>query len=85
MIASGSKDGVIRVWRLQLSPGVTDSAAAGELRVAPIVLLGGRGVALLDTVLTGHDGWLAHLSWQAAHSELRNTIELPVFLSARDS
>uniref|UniRef100_A0A2P2HZW5 Elongator complex protein 2 n=1 Tax=Hirondellea gigas TaxID=1518452 RepID=A0A2P2HZW5_9CRUS len=73
MVASGSKDGGIRVWRLQLRDNMSVetssmkqdlvSSTASQLRVKPVRLRGDKGQAVLETVLCGHDGWLAHVSW----------------------
>lgn len=56
ILASGSHDGKMRLWKVRLLPDVGVAAGAGAGAAVPVEVV-------LDSVLGGHDDWVTSIKW----------------------
>lgn len=67
MLASGSQDERIRLWKLSVSPGTADSTAAASANGFQALSPDGRTsyTVSFDALLLGHEDWVTSLAWTA--------------------
>lgn len=68
ILASGSQDRYIRLWRLSLNEAEDNSDDSLQLvllsnKKHPFSYLGGRGAFSFDALIMGHDDWVTGLCW----------------------
>ncbi|KNC51579.1 uncharacterized protein AMSG_12072 [Thecamonas trahens ATCC 50062] len=63
LLASGSQDARIRVWRLELGDEAVPAKSVGAAVLEAVI--GEQVLRIrLESVLAGHDGWVTGLAWQ---------------------
>eukprot|EP00795_Rhopilema_esculentum_P014029 gene14029-5004_t len=81
-IASGSKDAFIRIWKISLKEGLVEKTDELKLEEQKFSCGKQEYTIVLESVVSGHDGWVNGVRWKKAFVEDGKLSQPMVVLSA---